>query len=61
MQICIGRLSTQPDRVASAVIYDHAHGTIPALLTLNIVTNLAVTIISTMAITVDDSSSISFG
>ena len=29
---CRGRLSTWPDRVASAVIiYDHAHGTIPAL------------------------------
>ena len=28
---CRGRLSTRPDRVASAVIYDHAHGTIPAL------------------------------
>ena len=28
---CRGRLSTRPDRVASAVIYDYAHGTIPAL------------------------------
>ena len=27
---CRGRLSTRRDRVASAVIYDHAHGTIPA-------------------------------
>ena len=28
---CRGRLNTRPDRVTSAVIYDHAHGTIPAL------------------------------